>query len=223
MERFIFPRWSNKVVPIAIFLGLGPLGTAAIAGLWYYGTNKHVEVGYQPTQPVPYSHKLHAGDMGMDCRYCHNTVEVSPMAAVPPTETCMNCHWEVRKDSVNLLRVRESYAMDKPIPWVRVHNLPDYAYFDHSAHLGAGVGCATCHGRVDQMVKVIQTQPLSMSWCINCHREPGQYIRPSYDLLTKMDWKPEKEQLEALERGEKPRAPNGRVVNPPTWCSGCHR
>ncbi len=115
MDRYIFPRWSNRVLPFVFFFILGPASTAAVAGMWYYATNKNVAVGFEPVQPVEYSHKLHAGDMGIDCRYCHFTAERSYFAAVPPTETCMNCHWKVRTDSLKLLPVRESYALDKPI------------------------------------------------------------------------------------------------------------
>src|SRR5690606_21007340 len=131
MSRFLFPRWANKVLPLGVVFGLGPLGTAVVAGFWYYGTQKHFEVGYRPVQPVAFSHKLHAGDMGMDCRYCHSTVERSGHAAVPPTQTCMNCHTKVRPESPKLAAVRESWEQDVPVEWVKVHNLPDYVYFDH--------------------------------------------------------------------------------------------
>jgi len=229
MARYIFPRWANKVLPLALVFGVLPLGAGVTGGLWYYATNKHVEVGYQPKQPIDYSHKLHAGDLGIDCRYCHNTVERSAMAAVPPTETCMNCHSKVRTDSPKLVPLRESWANDTPIPWVRVHNLPDYVYFDHSAHLSAGVGCVTCHGRIDQMAVVRQENPLSMSWCLDCHRDPGPNLRDPKDV-TRMD----------LASGAQAAAPkglagggaapgavahttDGRPVNPPQHCSGCHR
>ncbi len=238
MARFLFPRWSNKVLPFTIFFVLGPMSTAAVAGIWYYVTNKHLEVGYQPHQPIPYSHKLHAGDMGMDCRYCHFTVERSYFSAIPPTETCMNCHWKVKTDSVKLLPLRESYATDKPIQWIRVHNLPDFVYFDHSAHLASGVGCSSCHGRIDQMPEVRQDKPLSMGWCLDCHRDPGKNLRESKDI-TNMNWPhsrdwqggedPDADKL-AMEGGVKPDADgklknrtNGRVIAPPTHCSGCHR
>jgi hypothetical protein len=215
MQRFLFPRWANKVLPITFFLVLGPLGTAAMAGVWYYGTNKHIEVGYQPTQPVPYSHKLHAGDMGIDCRYCHSNVERGAMALVPATETCMNCHSKVRTDSTRLLPVRESFANDKPIPWIRIHNLPDYVYFDHSAHLSVGVGCVTCHGRIDHMVTVKQEKPLSMGWCLACHRDPEPHLRDPAQItnMSIPDLNPENPGTRFI----------GRKVNPPLHCSGCHR
>ncbi|APR79675.1 Putative Molybdopterin oxidoreductase subunit protein [Minicystis rosea] len=220
MPRYLFPRWSNKVLPMAVLFGLGPVGTALVGGLWYYGTNKHLEVGYAPVQPIEYSHKLHAGDLGIDCRYCHSTVEKSGFAQIPPTETCMNCHAKVRTDSLKLLGVRESYASDKPIPWIKIHNLPDYVYFDHSAHLNAGVGCASCHGRVDQMVRVQQEKPLSMGWCLECHRDPTAHLRDDKSEVTKMDWTgPSKAVLVSTGVA----TINGRTVHPPTHCSGCHR
>jgi hypothetical protein len=216
MPRFLFPRWTNRApgyVGLALLASVGFLATL----LGYYGTNKHLEVGYAPVQPVDFSHKLHAGDVGMDCRYCHATVERSFFAAVPSTQTCMNCHSKVRVDSPKLLPVRESDAFGKPIPWVRVHKLPEFVYFDHSAHLAAGVGCSTCHGRIDQMPRVTQSQPLSMSWCLDCHRNPAPSLRPAAEI-TNMAWQPP-----LGVEGVALVAGNGRKVNPPTYCSGCHR
>ena len=216
MPRYLFPRWTNHAFRWIVFYGLGPVTTLLVLGAWYYGTNKHVEVGYQPVQPVDYSHKLHAGDLGMDCRYCHHSVEQASFAAVPETQVCMNCHSKVRTDSEKLLPVRESFASGKPISWVRVHALPEYVYFNHGAHLAAGVGCSTCHGRIDQMERVIQREPLSMSWCLDCHRDPGKSIRPAGDV-TNMAWTPPDQ--------SPPQAvtPTGRVAQPPLNCSGCHR
>lgn len=218
MSRFLFPKWSNKVLPLGFFFGLGPAGTAVVAGVWYYGTNKHFEVGYAPEQPVPFSHKLHAGDMGMDCRYCHSTVEKGAFASVPPTQTCMNCHEKVLTSSTKLEKVRESWKSDVPIEWVKVHNLPDYAYFDHSVHLSAGVGCESCHGRIDQMPIVEQKQPLSMGWCLDCHRAPEAHLRDPKDV-TKMGM------LEASQQSgtPMPRPADLRKPVPPQNCSGCHR
>lgn len=215
--RYLFPKWTNRVPPFLLIGVLVALTLASVA-FGYYGTQKHLEVGYQPIQPVPYSHKLHAGDMGMDCRYCHSTVEHSAFSQIPPTQTCMNCHSKVKTDSPKLQLVRDSFATDKPIPWVRVHNLPDYVYFDHSAHLAAGVGCSTCHGRIDQMPVVEQKQPLTMGWCLDCHRNPGPNLRDPKDI-TKMDWTPDPKQLEEVSFLSK----TGRELNPPTHCSGCHR
>lgn len=177
----------------------------------------HADVGYQPVQPVPYSHKLHAGNLGLDCRYCHSTVDVSAYAAIPATETCMNCHSKVKTSSEQLQPVRESYATGNPIPWVRIHKLPDYVYFSHQAHVGAGVSCVSCHGRVDQMAEVRQVKPLSMAWCLECHRDPAPNVRPR-ELVTKLDWKPERDPAEI---GRELIAKNR--IHPPTNCSGCHR
>jgi hypothetical protein len=207
----IFPRSLNKL-PAIVAVGGALLGGGVVGGFWYYGTPKHLQVGYAPRQPVPYSHRLHAGVMGMDCRYCHANVERSGEAMIPPTQTCMNCHSLVRTDSARLAPVRESWQSGQPVPWVRIHRLPDHAYFDHSVHISAGVGCSTCHGRIDQMEVVRQDQPLSMSWCLDCHRNPGPNLRPR-DQITNMDWRPDPAQ---------PTTPQ-RQVQPPQNCSGCHR
>jgi hypothetical protein len=211
----IFPRWTLKLPPlIAAAATLGAPG--AIFGIWYYFSPRHTDVGYQPKQPVPYSHKLHAGDLGMDCRYCHANVEKSAVAMVPPTATCMNCHTWVKKESAALEPIRKSWADGSPVEWVRIHKVPDYAFFDHSAHLAAGVGCSTCHGRVDQMVKMHQAEPLSMGWCLDCHRNPQPNLRPK-DQVTNMAWQPRPAEV----------AQNDPAVlhdvNPPQNCSGCHR
>jgi hypothetical protein len=129
---------------VAVVLPL--IGATVILGIWYWWSPLYTDVGYQPFQPVEFSHQIHAGEMGLDCRYCHNTVERAGHAAVPSTSTCMNCHSVVKAESELLEPVRASMREDTPIPWVRVHMLPDYAYFDHSVHVAAGVGCATCHG-----------------------------------------------------------------------------
>lgn len=207
----IFPR-SLNYLPAALAVGALLTGGALVFTVWYYFTPKHLQVGYAPHQPVPYSHRLHAGQMGMDCRYCHSNVERSHEAQIPPTQTCMNCHSLVRTDSARLAPVRQSWENNQPIPWVRIHRLPDHAYFNHSVHLSAGVGCVTCHGRVDQMDVVRQDQPLSMSWCLDCHRNPGPNLRP-VSQITNMEWQP---------NPAEPVHP-ARTVTPPQHCSGCHR
>jgi len=148
---------------------------------------KTTDVGYQPEQPVAYSHALHAGQLGIDCRYCHNTVETSGKASIPPTQTCMNCHTNIHKDSPKLAPVRESYAAGTPVEWVRVHDLPDYSYFNHAAHVNRGVSCVSCHGRVDRMEVVYQHEALSMGWCLECHRHPEMNVRDP-KLVTQLDW-----------------------------------
>jgi hypothetical protein len=212
----VFPRSLNKL-PLFAAIGGILVPTLATAAIWYYGSPKYTDVGYRPVQPVPYSHKLHAGELGIDCRYCHASVEVSSVANVPPTQTCMNCHTLVKRDSPLLEPIRTSAATGKPMQWVRVHEMPDYAYFTHRAHVAAGIGCVTCHGRIDQMEVVTQSQPLSMSWCLDCHRNPGEQRRPVSEV-TNMKWAPPKDRaaLAAQLQKEHP-------VNPPTACSGCHR
>ncbi len=212
----IFPRWTNQI-PLALGV-LGPLGVASIVfGAFYWFSPKFTDVGYRPEQPVPFSHKTHAGDLGLDCRYCHNTVERAGHAAIPPAQTCMNCHSQVKTDSPKLAPVRDSYENGTAIPWVRVHQLPDYAYFDHRPHLAGGVGCASCHGRIDRMPVVQMDQPLSMSWCLECHRNPEQALRP-LDQITNMAYDPVAEGYDYTQ--DKARK---RLVSPPVHCSGCHR
>ena len=160
-------------------------------------------MGYRPVQPVPYSHKLHVGELGLDCRYCHASVEISAVANVPPTQTCMNCHRLVKKDSAKLAPIRDSFPSGRPMHWIRVHKLPDYAYFTHRAHVAAGVGCVTCHGRIDEMETVTQMTPLSMSWCLDCHRNPGPNRRPVSEV-TNMKWTPPRD-VKAARGAARPR------------------
>lgn len=212
----IFPQWTNKLPLIIAVVGLF-VAVSAVGGVWYYFSPKYTDVGYRPIQPVPYSHKLHAGDLGIDCRYCHTSVETSAKANVPPTATCMNCHTMILPESEKLLPVRESYATGLPIEWVRIHNVPDYAFFDHSAHVNAGVGCISCHGNIAEQVVVQQVEPLSMGWCLDCHRNPDPHLRP-VDEVTNMDWQPPANQAEFVAAWKQE-----KEINPPVDCSGCHR
>ena len=192
----IFPRWTNQTPRLITIGGLAGLG-ATIFALYWWASPYHTDVGYMPKQPIAYSHALHAGELKMDCRYCHVGVEQGAVAGVPATQTCMNCHAQVKKGSEKLKPLYDSWADgkgDKSIEWVRIHKLPDFAYFNHSAHVGVGVGenraaigCETCHGRIDTMEVVHQVQPLSMAWCIDCHSNPGPNLRP-VDAITKMGW-----------------------------------
>jgi hypothetical protein len=214
----MFPRWTNQVPKIAPVI-LGLVLVSVIFTIWYWFSPKHLVVGYAPEQPVPYSHQLHAGQLGMDCRYCHNNVERSAYAGVPPTQTCMNCHTNIKKDSPLLQPVRDSWETGKPVPWLRIHKVADYAYFDHSAHITRGVGCVSCHGRVDQMIVVRQQEPLNMEWCLNCHRNPEPSLRP-LDKITDMDWKAS--DMSANEKQEI--AKRLSTLQPPVVnCAGCHR
>lgn len=213
----IFPK-SLNFLPLVAALGTAVAGGVVTFVFVYYFSPNNLQVGYAPVQPVPYSHRLHAGQLGMDCRYCHANVERSYEAMVPPTQTCMGCHAVVKPDSARLAPVHESWESGDPVPWVRVHNLPDHVFFDHSVHLSAGVGCVSCHGRIDQMEVVTQAEPLSMGWCLDCHRSPEENLRP-LDRLTDMDWTP----AAATEEERRVIAGLAARATPPENCSGCHR
>jgi Cytochrome c7 and related cytochrome c/Class III cytochrome C family len=207
----LFPR-SLNFLPLALAVGAGGAGAGVTGLIWYYFSPKNLQVGYAPEQPVPYSHKLHAGELGIDCRYCHANVERSQEAMVPPTETCMGCHAVVKKDSEKLAALRASWQSGEPMQWIRVHKLPDHVYFDHSVHLAVGVGCSSCHGRIDQMDVVRLDKPIAMGWCLECHRDPGPNLRPK-DQITNMSWRPGEGGPELAKAD----------VHPPEYCSGCHR
>jgi hypothetical protein len=213
----IFSQRAN-LFPLVVGLG----GTAVLAGavfvVWYYFSPSFTQVGYSPPQPVPYSHRLHARDLGIDCRYCHSNVERSTVATIPTTQVCMNCHQLVKVDSPKLASIHESFESGKRMEWVRIHKLPDYAYFDHSVHVSSGVGCSECHGRIDEMDQVRQTQPLSMGWCLQCHRDvrerqgASRFIRPVSEITN-------------MEYARDPYRPVElpRRLDPPENCTACHR
>ena len=222
-EPFTFPRWSNLLLPFIVLFVLGGAGYV-VALATYAGSPQTLAVGYSPRQPIPYSHAVHAGQLKMDCRYCHNTVETAPFAALPSTQTCLNCHNDTTKLRWNgqpLTALRTSAKTGEPIPWVKVHDLPDYVFFDHGSHVQKGVGCVECHGRVDQMTQVTQVKPLSMGWCLDCHTAPKSRIRPR-DRVTDLAWKPtqatesEWNEMRELRRG---------LASPRqlTDCTTCHR
>jgi Cytochrome c7 and related cytochrome c len=187
----IFPRGANwiplKLNIIATFVTL-----FLVCGAWYYFTPKYTRVGYEPVQPVPFPHKLHVAQLGMDCRYCHSFVEVAAHSNVPTTQVCMNCHSQVQKDNPKLQPVRDSWATGKPIEWVQIHKTPDYAYFNHSVHVNRGISCVECHGQVNEMEVVYHAKPHSMKWCLECHRDPASALRP-VDQVTNLNWKPDDE------------------------------
>lgn len=209
----IFPRTLNYL-PLVAAVGAALAGGGVTFLVWYYASPANLQVGYQPEQPIHYSHRLHVGELGLDCRYCHSSVEESQEAMVPPTQTCMGCHAVVRADSPMLEELRESWETGMPVEWVRVHKLPEHAYFDHSVHVAVGVGCVSCHGRVDQMEVVELAEPISMQWCLDCHRDPAPFLRPPSEV-TNMDWAPQPPDEELLARLNE--------IRPPEHCSGCHR
>jgi hypothetical protein len=211
----IFPKWANKV-PKRLLVSLIVILNAVIFGVWYFFSPQYTDVGYAPEQPIAYSHQIHAGKLGIDCQYCHTQVFDSKQANIPATQTCMNCHSQVdsnRPEEVQ--KIRDSWNSGEPIEWVRVHNLPDYAYFSHEAHVSVGVGCESCHGRIDEMEVVHQAKPLSMSWCLDCHRNPEKNVRP-VDEVTTMGYEVENQ----IEMGK--RLVAQKNIHPPTYCQGCH-
>jgi len=219
----IFPKWTNRL-PLYIIIGVLLVGSAVTAGVWYYFTPKYTRVGYQPIQPVAFSHATHAGQMGIDCRYCHTGVEKSWFSNIPAASTCMNCHNQVLKDDPRLALVRESAASGKPIQWIQIHKLPDYVYFNHSVHVNRGLSCVECHGRIDQMEEVAQAKPLHMEFCLNCHRDPASYIRPA-DKVTDLAWQwdanPNLAAQKQKEFGTK--AVHDWKIQSLDNCSACHR
>ena len=216
----LFPRWTNKI-PLMLGLGAPVVLGGVVFTVWYWFSPQYTDVGYMPTQPVAFSHQLHAGQLGMDCRFCHNTVERAGHAAIPPTQTCMGCHGKlIAAESPLLAKVRTAYNANKPIEWTKVHMLPHYAYFDHSIHLAAGVGCTSCHGRIDQMPVVHQKEPLSMGWCLTCHRNFKPHLRPK-DQITNMAYDAKAAGYDADKDPARTRPASS--LNPPKHCSGCHR
>ncbi len=207
MNEFHFPNWINKFIIvslIALVVVGGYLATCLFAAI----LPSSVNVGHAPLQPVPYSHKLHAGKLKLDCRYCHNTVEHTAGAAIPATATCGNCHGGNRvkenvtlnvifPDSDSLKQIRTSLETKEPVMWIKVHDLPDFVFFNHSAHINRGVSCVSCHGRVDKMEVVTQVESLSMKWCLDCHRNPEANVRP-VEFVTALDWNPSPAELDKL-------------------------
>jgi hypothetical protein len=219
----IFPKWTNRL-PVMIVTGTLLTGTVAVAGMWYYLTPKYARVGYQPIQPVAFSHALHAGQLGLDCRYCHNAVERSWFSNIPASSTCMNCHNQVLKDDPRLELVRQSAQTGRPIPWVQIHRVPDFVYFNHSVHVDRGISCVECHGRIDRMDEVHQVEPLSMTFCLDCHRHPAAKVRP-VDKVTELGWKwsDNPEENARLQEANGQKMVHDWKVESLQNCSTCHR
>ena len=234
----IFPKWTN-LLPTAIAIGAVGGLASLVGGFWYFATPKFFGVGYMPKQPGPagFSHQIHAGQLGMDCRYCHSKVEQSSEANIPNVETCYGCHKdgslakfnesETHKTRTNF--IREAFAADASIEWRRVHKVPDYVRnFPHAAHLRAGVSCYSCHGEINTMPVVYQAEPLSMSWCLDCHRNPeASVVRP--DKVTQLQWVKETlaERATQTDAGKAGQAEAKKLIesldlNPPENCGACH-
>jgi hypothetical protein len=211
----IFHHSTNTVSKVSIFGALFLIGAALWLTLQFSRSPYATGEGVVRSQPVPFSHQHHVGGIGIDCRYCHNAVEVSASAGMPSTKTCMNCHSQIWNQSAMLEPVRESFRTDRSIEWNRVHDLPDFAYFPHASHVNRGIGCSTCHGRVDRMPLMAQAASLQMEWCLECHRDPAKFVRPQ-DQVFNAAWEPG------------PDHDGGRLVReydlkPSSSCSTCHR
>ncbi|MGH9657887.1 MAG: cytochrome c3 family protein [Bryobacteraceae bacterium] len=213
----IFHRSTNTFSKLSIF---GAVFAIALLG-WLFDafsrSSYATEEGVAREQPVPFSHAHHVGGIGLDCRYCHVSVEESAIAGVPPTRTCMNCHSQLWNTSPALEPVRDSFRTDRSIAWLRVHDLPDFAYFNHAIHVKQGVGCSTCHGRVDKMGLTWQHASLQMDWCLECHRAPERYVRPREEVF-RIDYEPPANQLELGRR-----LVAEYKIGSRTSCSTCHR
>jgi hypothetical protein len=227
-----FPRWTN-LFPLKIAICAGSVLAGVVLAVTYYATPKTLAVGYQPSQPIPFSHKIHVEQLGIDCRYCHSFVDVAGHSNVPSGNTCWNCHEHIQRDSPKLTPLHRSMNPSfpgydgKPIEWVRIHKLPEFAYFDHSAHVNRGISCQSCHGDVNQMEVVYQVESLSMGWCLECHRAPEAHLRPleevynfSYSAVDYLARNPQEgvstpEHLGLFLKDHS-------KVNPKTSCATCH-
>lgn len=212
----IFHRSFNVISRLTIFGFLGFVALLAWVVYIMVRSPNTTDAYIALEQPIPFSHAHHAGQLGIDCRYCHTSVETSHFAGIPPTKTCMNCHSQIWVNSPLLQPVRESYATNTPIEWNRVHRLADFAHFHHAIHVNKGVGCSSCHGRVDQMPLTMKVNTLQMEWCLDCHRNPEPHLRPKEEIFN-MDWQPPADQAE---RGRQLAHEYG--IKKYTNCSACH-
>ncbi|MCU0255687.1 MAG: cytochrome c family protein [Vicinamibacterales bacterium] len=216
MSQIFGPR-ANQIARASLVVGgaiavlVGAAAPIVMRSDWVTGANTNI------TQPVQFSHAHHVGGMGVDCRYCHTSVENAAFANIPPTKTCMNCHSQIWVTSPYLEPVRASFRTGESLQWTRVHNLPDFVYFNHSIHIKKGVGCETCHGRVDQMAGIYQARTLQMEWCLDCHRAPEKYVRPRSEIYT-MGYRPATSQAEVGAR-----LVEEYDIQRLTSCSTCHR
>jgi hypothetical protein len=212
----LFPPWTNTVIRLVLLcLFLGVAGGIGFLML-YVRSPLHTNQFEPVSQPIEFDHRHHVADDGIDCRYCHTTVDKAASAGFPPTEICMGCHGQVWNQSPMLDPVRESYFADKSLLWNKVHDLPDFAYFNHAIHVNKGVGCVSCHGRVDLMAEVYPVSPMTMGWCLDCHRDPTPHLRPR-QFITSMTWKPD----DPIATGKLVAQKN--AVHTRTSCTTCHR
>jgi hypothetical protein len=216
----IFHRRANTISRVTIFGAVFIIAALIWVLLVYSRSSYATQTFVARVQPVQFSHRHHVGGLGIDCRYCHTSVEESAFAGLPPTQTCMNCHSQIWSTSQELEPVRASFRDNRPLEWTRVNALADFVYFDHSIHVNKGVGCATCHGRVDLMPLTYKQNSLQMEWCLECHRHPERYLRPK-EYVFSMDWQPSEDQLTlGRELVKKYKIQDQRLL---TSCSTCHR
>lgn len=213
----IFHRSTNLISRLSIYSGVFILSLAGYALYEIELSSWYTDVNVAQEQPVPFSHKHHAGELGLDCRYCHTSVEKSSFAGIPPTQTCMTCHSQIWTNAAMLEPVRASYRDDKSIAWTRVNALPEFVYFDHSIHVAKGIGCTTCHGPIAEMPLTWRAESLYMSWCLNCHRQPEKYVRPKEKVFDP-NYEPPTNQLALGARLVKE-----YKIEKLTNCSTCHR
>jgi len=215
----VFRPSANTLVRLALVGGGIVAGVAILMGSLLYRSPALTQAGIHREQPIPFSHQRHVGGNGIDCRFCHTSVEESPFAGIPATETCMTCHSQVLPDAPLIQPVQESWKTGEPIEWTRVYDLPDFVYFDHSVHVAKGVGCTTCHGAIDEMPLTNKAVTLHMQWCLDCHRAPEKYLRPK-DKVFDVAWEAPADQLEQGRRlVEEYDVAVGQLTN----CSVCHR
>ena len=221
MPAIFSPRADSRLrqAGVGLLVGTGLF----VVGWYYYALPSYTRVGYQPEQPVPFSHEQHVGQLGLDCTYCHTQVFESPLATVPTSQICMNCHnprkANVKGNSPLLAPVRASFDTGRPVEWKRVHKLPEFAYFNHAIHVNKGVSCVECHGKVNEMKVVRHDQPLSMGWCLKCHDNPARSLRPVSEV-TNLNWTPPEGKTKdeigtAIQRELQVKAPSN--------CQSCHR
>ena len=215
----LFPRGANVLAQVTILGGAMGAVVFALAAVGFARSPYLTGVGVPMDQPVPFSHEHHFKGLGIDCRYCHTSVEVSATAGIPPTETCMSCHSQIWVDSEMLEPVRASFRDDAPLHWRRVHDLPRFVYFDHSIHIREGVGCSTCHGPVDSMPLTWKAETLYMEWCLECHREPERFVRPREEVFN-MQWQPPPDQAALGTKLVQEYEVHKALM---TNCSTCHR
>ena len=215
----VFHPSANSLARASIAIG-ALLAVAMVFAATFVDRSPYVtQVSVAVPQPVPFSHKHHVGELGIDCRYCHTSVETSAFAGIPAMETCMTCHSQIWRDSATLAPVRDNYAQDRAVAWQRVHDIPDYAYFEHDIHIKKGIGCETCHGRIDEMPLTWKVNTLHMDWCLDCHREPEKFIRPREDVFEMGYHAPADQLSKGKKLVEEYHVAGARITD----CVTCHR